>query len=115
MEIKELFNRNELRRLEKAAKEKDKKKLAEWAGNFEQQVINEYEGQYQEILENSIENFLIALVYTLHFNEKTRFGNDRIADFMSDLMATVDCFKTGEYSPEEFKKILEKQKIYFKE
>ena len=41
--IRELVNRDELRRLEKAAKDKNKKKLAEWAGQFEQQVINLYE------------------------------------------------------------------------
>ena len=117
MELEKLFNRAELRRLEKAAKDKNKMKLAEWAEQFEIQVAkkynNYYEKQYQEILSDSISNFLIAIVYTLHFNEKCKFGNDRISDFMDDLMAVVEGFKTGEYTPEEYKKELEQQKIYF--
>ena len=117
MELEKLFNRAELRRLEKAAKDKNKMKLAEWAEQFEIQVANQYnnyyEKQYQEILSDSISNFLIAIVYTLHFNEKCKFGNNRISDFMDDLMAVVEGFKTGEYTPEEYKKELEQQKIYF--
>ena len=117
MELEKLFNRAEMRRLEKAAKDKNKMKLAEWAEQFELQVANQYnnyyEKQYQEILSDSISNFLIAIVYTLHFNEKCKFGNNRISDFMDDLMAVVEGFKTGEYTPEEYKKELEQQKIYF--
>ena len=116
-EIKKLFSKNELRRLEKAAKEKDKFKLAEWAKQFEEQVEDiyrdKYEKEYRKSLEETVENFLIAIVYTLHFNEKCKFGNNRIVDFINDLMAVIDGFRTGEYSPEEYKKILEKQKVYF--
>lgn len=119
VEIKKLFDKNELRRLEKAAKEKNKEKLADWAKQFEDTVHeeynNRYEKTYKEILSGSINNFLIAMVYTLHFNEKCKFGNDRISDFMEDFMAVIDGFASGEYTPEEYRGILEKQKIYFKE
>ena len=39
-----LVNRNELRRLEKAAREKDKTKLAEWIKNFEN-YLQEYKNK----------------------------------------------------------------------
>ena len=115
--IDKLFNRNELRRLEKAAKEKDKMTLAEWAMRFEEQVSQEvhryYEKKYKEILDNSISNWLLAITYTLHFNEKTKFGIKRLNDVMSDLMAVTDGFRTGEYSPEEYVEELKKDGIDF--
>ena len=116
--IDKLFNRNELRRLEKAAKEKDKMTLAEWAMRFENQVSQEahryYEKEYKKALDHSITNWLLAITYTLHFNEKTRFGIKRLNDVMSDLMVVVDGFKTGEYSPEEYVEELKKDGIDFK-
>lgn len=115
--IDKLFNRNELRRLEKAAKEKNKIKLAEWAMRFEEQVSDEakryYEKEYEKALNTSVSNFLLAITYTLHFNEKTRFGTVRLNDFMQDLLATVDGFRDGVYLPEEYKEILKKDGIPF--
>lgn len=118
-EAERLFNKDELRRLEKAAKDKNKDKIIEWAIQFENSVHLKYhslyEKEYTEILEQSINNFLIAMVYTLHFNEKCNFGNNRICDFMDDMMAAVDGFNEGGFSPEEYVKQLEDVKIYFNE
>lgn len=130
MELEVLFSKDELRRLEKAARDKNKGKLKEWAIQFENQlresyedrckkieekIIQYHEKEYERILAESVDNFIIAIIYTLHFNEKCKFGNNRIVDFMDDLLAVVDGFKNGEYTPEEYKEILKKQKIYFKE
>ena len=111
--IEELVNPNELRRLEKAAKDKNKMKLAEWAGQFEQQVINLYEKKYQKVLGTAIDSFFVALVYTLHFNENCKFGDKRVRDFMQDLVATVQGFEDGQYSPEEYREILKSEKVYY--
>ena len=70
-----------------------------------------YEQRYKEDLGNSIDLFLLAIVYTLHYNENTEFDNDKIDDFMQDLFVTVDYFRTGEYDPEEYIKQLEKDGI----
>lgn len=113
--MNKLFDRNELKRLEKSVKDKNKMKIYEWANQFEAQIREQYEKEFKNELADSIDNFLIAIIYTLHFNEKCRFGNDRISDFMEDLMSTVECFKNGDYSPKEYKDILAKRKIYFKE
>lgn len=130
MKLETLFDKDELRRLEKAARDKNKAKLKEWAIQFENQLrdnyeeklkgledklIQHHEKEYEKILAESVDNFIVAIIYTLHFNEKCKFGNNRIVDFMDDLLAVVDGFKTGEYTPEEYKEILKKQKIYFKE
>lgn len=108
-----LTTREELRRLEKAARDKDKKKLLEWAEQFENQIKKEYEEVMEEDLGNSIDIMCLALAYTLSYNEKTKFGVDRLTDFLDDFFVTVDMFSTGEYSPEDYAKQLEKKGIYF--
>lgn len=61
-----------------------------------------YEKKFKKELGQSIDYFILAIVYTLHFNEKTQFGNARIEDFMDDLLETVDNFRTGTYNPQEY-------------
>ena len=101
--MENLFNSNELRRLEKASREKDKRKLIEWGMQFEETIRQEYEKDFDETVQkellSSIDNFITAIVYTLHFNEKCKFGGKRIDDFMEDLLATIDGFKDGSYTP----------------
>ena len=104
---------NEIRRLEKAARDKDRKKLWEWAEQFEKKIKKEYEAVMEEDLGNSIDIMCLALAYTLSFNEKTKFGVERLTDFLDDFFVTVDMFSTGEYSPEDYAKQLEKKGIYF--
>lgn len=109
--LKSLINRDEIRRLEKAAKDKDKMKLAEWAMQFEEQLHTLYEKDYKEHLEEAIDNFILAIVFTLHFNEKTKFGGKRLDDFMEDLLATIDNFGDGSYNPDEYREMLLKDGI----
>ena len=80
MEIARLFDRNELRRLEKASREKNKEKLIEWGKAFESRIIELYEKEYIKILQDSINNYMLIMIFSLHFNEKTRFGKKRIDD-----------------------------------
>lgn len=111
-----LVNRDEVRRLEKAAREKDKKHLGDWINQFTDRIDvimrQEYERIYQEEIQSSIQNLLLALAYTLHFSEEFNLGADKLPDFISDLLVTVDMFRTGEYKPEDYKEELEKVGIY---
>lgn len=106
-----LIDRNELRRLQKAAREKDLRKLAEWSGQLEEQMRQEYNKAFEQELSDAIENFCVAIVYTLHFNEQTKYGNKRINDFMDDLFTTIDLFRTKEYNPEDYKQQLKDDNI----
>ena len=108
-----ITTRDEIRRLQKAARDNDKRKLWEWCLQFEAQKTQEYENIYEEDLGNSIDVFCLALAYTLCFNEKTKFGPKRISDFFEDFFVTVDMFSSGEYSPEDYEKQLAKKGIYF--
>lgn len=114
-EKKKLFDRNELRRLVKAARDKDLRKLADWGKQFEQSIRDEFEVAYKKSmtdeLNNMIDIFILTIVYTLHFNESTMFGNKRIKSFLDDLLATIDNFNDGSYSPDEYREILKKEGI----
>lgn len=117
MELESLLDRNELRRLQKAAREKDMSKLVEWGIQFENTIQARYNRLCKEELEKqvrlAIERYMITIIFTLHFNEKLKFDGDTIEDFMQDVMATIHGFDTDEYSLEEYKKMLKDDNILY--
>ena len=112
--IRSLFSREELRRLEKAAKDKNKKKLSEWAKQFEEQIDFQYQIKFKEELKEFIDILILVVVYTLHFNESTKFGGKRIDGFMKDLFETIDMFRRGEAVPDDYREQLKKDGITVK-
>lgn len=112
-----IVDRNEIRRLQKAAKDGNKLALGAWATQFENQIRQELDKQYEEMykqqLADSIDTFCIAIAYTAHFSESIRLGKKRLPEFMEDLFVTVDMFRRGEYNPNDYRKELEKCGIYF--
>ena len=109
-----LLDKNEMHRLKKAAKENNMMKLYDWATQLEYQLSQQYERVFEKELEDSIDNFILTIVYTLHFHESTKFGKKRITDFMDDLLETIDMFKRGEAVPQDYKDQLKKDGIIFK-
>ena len=111
------MDRNELRRLEKAAREKDKKYLLEWATQFEDSIRRDvekfYKNLYTEQLSEGIDNLLIAIAYTIRLSETTHLSKKKLSEFMEDLFITVDMFRRGEYTPIEYKEELEKCGVFF--
>lgn len=117
------MDRNEFRRLEKAAKKADKNNskqaLYDWGLQLEEQIRNEleqaYEKKFKQDLSGSIDVFLLAIVYVLHFSETTKLGNKRLMSIMSDISATFEMFSTGEYAPADYEQQLLDDGIKFKE
>lgn len=113
------MDKNEFKRLERAdaksRKKGNKQALYDWGIQLEKQIEDKikkfYEDKFKQDLMQAIEWYQITIAYTLHFNEKTKFGPKRLQDVMSDLEATVNMFSTGEYNPLEYKKILEDEGI----
>lgn len=105
--MRDLINRNEIRRLEKAARDKDKSKLYEWLERYTDMVDNclrqDYEKQYQDEIQTTMDNMLIAIMYTLYYSEENYIDKTNIADFMADLFSSFDMYRTGEYKPKEFR------------
>lgn len=113
-ENKTLITREELKRLKKALKDKNENKLLDWAREFECQMEQKHKRIYKEELGVAIDNFILTIVYTLRYNESTRFGNKRISDFMEDLLETIDMFRRGEAIPDDYRKQLEEDGIIVK-
>lgn len=114
-----IVSREELRRLEKAAREKDKKKLGSWITQFEKYLDSmlrqDYERAYQEEVASTVQNTLTAVAYTAYFSEESKVNKGDIGDYMSDLFVTLDMFRTGEYNPSDYKKGLEDAGVFLEE
>lgn len=110
-----VITKDEMHRLKKVLKNEDnEKKLKDWAYGLALQInsINAkgYRDDYNKRLHESIEKILkntnATIVYTLHFNEKCKFGCKRIEDFMQDYFVTYELFDKGEIMPEDLLKQL---------
>ena len=116
------MDKEEFKRLqraeEKSFKRKSKQALYDWGIQFEEYINDKlnkmYEKKFKEELAYSIDCFVIAIMFTLHFGETTKFGPKRLNKIMEDINATVDMFRTGEYSPDEYKKMLKNDGIIIK-
>ena len=114
------MDKEEFKRLQRAEaktfKRKSKEALYDWGIQFEKTIIDklniEYRKQYRNQLNTSINHFIIAIAYTLHFSEETAFDNAKINELLKDVKATVEMFGNQEYSPAEYIKELEKDGIF---
>ena len=106
-----MFNTNELNRLHRCAKNKDKKEIIKWGQEFEDRLNKKYyeiyKKQYMIWLEETFKDLDVALMYTLHFNESTKFGNKRLKSVMDDLAVTMRGFYRKEFNRKEYNKMLE--------
>jgi hypothetical protein len=109
-EYLKLFNTNELNRLQRCAKNKDKKEIIKWGQEFEAMLNKKfydiYKKQYMIWLEETFKDLDTALMYTLHFNEYTKFGNKRLKSVMDDLAITLKGFYKGEFERKDYNKML---------
>lgn len=105
-----MFNTNELNRLQRCAKNKDKNEIRKWGEDFERRIseyyFKRYKNYYIEEYKQRFKEVNIALAYLLHFSDYTRFGNKRLDNFFKDLQATMEGFYKEKFSIEEYKKML---------
>lgn len=118
-EFIKLFDTNELNRLQRCAKNKDKKEIIKWGQEFENRLnkmyYEEYKKRYTIWLEQTFKDIDTALIYALHFSEDTKYNNEQIRSIMDDLSATMKGFYNGEFSREDYNKMLKKDGIDIKE
>ena len=105
-----MFDTNELNRLQRCAKNKDKKEIIKWGQEFENRLNKKYyeiyKKQYMIWLEETFKDLDTALMYTLHFNEYTKFGNKRLKSVMDDLATTMRGFYRQEFDRKDYNKML---------
>lgn len=108
-----MLSREDYRRIKGYSKEE----MTRWLDYHENMLYNlirkDFEKAYQDEIENSVSNFLIAIWYTLHYNEEVHLNHDELASFMDDLYVSVDLFRKGEYKPDDYKKQMEEDGISF--
>lgn len=117
--IDSLFDTNELNRLQRCAKNKDKKEIVKWARDFELRLSELYHKRYkdyylQEYAER-LKDIDTALLYTLHFGESTRFGNKRLKETMEDLGVVMKDMHNGQFKRSEYRDMLIKDGIKIEE
>lgn len=108
-----MLSREDYRRIKGYSKEE----MTRWLDYHENMLYNlirkDFEKAYQDEIENSVSNFLIAIWYTLHYNEEVHLNRDELASFMDDLYVSVDLFRKGEYKPDDYKHQMEEDGIKF--
>lgn len=108
-----MLSREDYRRIKGYSKEE----MTRWLDYHENMLYNlirkDFEKAYQDEIENSVSNFLIAIWYTLHYNEEVHLNHDELASFMDDLYVSVDLFRKGEYKPDDYKQQMEEDGIKF--
>lgn len=117
--ISSMLNTNELNRLQRCAKNKDKKEIMKWAQDFELRLSELYHKRYKEYYlseyEERLKDIDTALLYVLHFGESTRFGNKRLKETMEDLSIAMKDLHNGGFNRIDYRKMLKKDGIKIEE
>lgn len=108
------LSRDEYRKIKTMSKETMERWLSNRNTSMYEQLRKVFEKEYQDEVNSSINNFLIAIAYTLTFTEEISIEKGAIAGVIEDLMVTVDMFRTGEYKPEDYEKDLKENGVEFK-
>lgn len=105
------LNRDEYRTIKGMSKEQIERWLRGYYNVIYNNLRKEFEDAYKDELDSSIQNFITAIAYTLHYNEEVHLQRDELVSFMDDLFVSVDMFRRGEYRPEEYEEQLKEDGI----
>lgn len=105
------LNRDEYRNLKSFSREQMEKWLQGYYNVTYNSLRKEFEGAYKDELDNSVQNFITAIAYTLHYNEDVHLQHDELNSFMEDLFVSVEMFRKGEYNPEDYREQLREDGI----
>lgn len=105
------LSRDEFRTLKGFSKDQMEKWLQGYYNVTYNSLRQEFNDAYKDELDSSVQNFITAIAYTLHYNEDTNLQHDEFASFMDDLFVSVEMFRKGEYNPEEYREQLREDGI----
>ena len=109
------LSRDEFRTLKGFSKEQMEKWLQGYYNVTYNSLRKEFNDAYKDELDSSVQNFITAIVYTLHYNEDVHLQHDELNSFMEDLFVSVEMFRKGEYRPEEYREQLKEDGIIIAE
>lgn len=105
------LSRDEFRTLKGFSKEQMENWLQGYYNVTYNSLRKEFESAYKDELDSSVQNFITAIAYTLHYNEDVHLQHDELNSFMEDLFVSVEMFRKGEYNPEEYREQLREDGI----
>ena len=105
------LNRDEFRNLKSFSREQMEKWLQGYYNVTYNSLRKEFNEAYKDELDSSVQNFITAIVYTLHYSEDVNLQHDELNSFMEDLFVSVDMFRKGEYNPEDYREQLREDGI----
>ena len=105
------LSRDEFRTLKGFSKEQMEKWLQGYYNVTYNSLRKEFNDVYKDELDSSVQNFITAIAYTLHYNEDVHLQHDELNSFMEDLFVSVEMFRKGEYNPEEYREQLREDGI----
>lgn len=105
------ISRDEYRKIKGLSKEQMEQWLQREYNITYNTLRKEFESNYKDELDSSVQNFITAIAYTLHYNEDVHLDHDELASFMDDLFVSVDLFRKGEYNPDDYKEQLKEDGI----
>jgi len=110
-----LFDTNELNRLQRCAKNKDKKEILKWGQDFERRLSDLYYKRYKDYYlkeyAERLKDIDVAIIYALHFNNKTKFGNQRLLEFMNELAISLKGFYNDGFNRQDYIQMLKDDNI----
>lgn len=107
------LSRDEYRKIKTMSKETMERWLSNRNASMYESLRKIFEKEYQDEVDSSINNFLVAIAYTLTFTEEIKIEKGAIAGVIEDLLVTVDMFRTGEYKPQDYEKELKENGVTF--
>ena len=105
------LNRDEFRNLKRFSREQMEKWLQGYYNMTYNSLRKEFNDAYKDELDSSVQNFITAIAYTLHYNEDVHLQHDELNSFMEDLFVSVEMFRKGEYNPEDYREQLREDGI----
>lgn len=105
------LSRDEFRSIKGMSKEQMERWLQRYYNVTYNSLRKEFEEAYKDELDSSIQNFITAIAYTLHYNEDVHLQHDELNSFMEDLFVSVEMFRKGEYNPEDYREQLREDGI----
>lgn len=105
------LSRDEFRTLKGFSKDQLEKWLQGYYNITYNSLRKEFEDAYKDELDSSVQNFITAIAYTLHYSEDAHLQHDELNSFMEDLFVSVEMFRKGEYNPEEYREQLREDGI----
>lgn len=105
------LSREDFRRMKGFSKEEMENWLQIYYNSLYNNLRKAFNDAYKDELDSSVQNFITALAYTLHFSDEVNLQHDELNSFMEDLFVSVEMFRKGEYNPEEYREQLREDGI----